>query len=120
MPSRHLSFRTAKILTLYRPIQTYRNQGTRKHGVLAEDHAIIYTGVDRYDEPDPLAGEELTKNAIRVEAAGNESLHPCSRVNFGKTYTVEHNVKVLEVGKVTPEHIVLLDHYWRIAMQGDP
>ena len=39
----------------------------------------------------------------------------CSRVNFGKTYTVEHNVKVLGIGTVAPEHNHLLEIYWRVA-----
>lgn len=97
------------------PVQTYRRQGATKVGVLVEDHAVIYTG-GAHDPPPPLLeGEGIIKQALRVVTDGNETLDVCSRINFGKTYTVEHNVKVLSIGIIAPEHLHLLENYWRLA-----
>ena len=87
-----------------------------KAGIAVEDHAIIYTGPEGSEPPDLLPGEGITKLALRVEPDGSRvKLDPISRINFGKTYTVEHNVKVLSIGIVTEEHLDLLDHYWKAA-----
>ena len=80
--------------------------------MLAEDHALIYTS----DAPPALLpGEAITKQPLRVVTDDDETLDEFSRINFGKTYTVERNVKVLSIGEIAPEHLVLLAHYWRDA-----
>ena len=45
---------------------------------------------------------------IVVEGSG-ETIDPKSHVNFGRVYTVEHNVKVSKVGRIAPEYLLLLD-----------
>jgi len=40
-------------------------------------------------------------------------LNEISRINFAKTYTVEHNVKVLEFGKVHKDSMLILLNQWR-------
>ena len=42
----------------------------------------------------------MTKEPLEVDPAGGQKLNCMSRVNFGKVYTVEHDVKVLSVGKI--------------------
>jgi hypothetical protein len=98
------------------PIQTYRGQGARKRGIIVSDHAIIYTGHSDDDAPPLLDGEAITKQALRVTPSGTEVLEPASRVNFGKVYTVEHNVKVLDIGVVDRNHHFLLIHYFNSAL----
>ncbi|KAF2803220.1 uncharacterized protein BDZ99DRAFT_399963 [Mytilinidion resinicola] len=98
------------------PIQTYRGQGTRKHGIVVEDHSLIYTGDEDDEPPELLPGERITKQPLRVEPTGSETLESASRVNFGKVYTVEHNVKVLDIGVVCPQHIYLLVNYFTDAL----
>jgi hypothetical protein len=66
-----------------------------------------------------MPGEGITKFSIRVVAAGEETLHHASRVNYGKPYAVEHNVKVLEVGMVTEQHRYLIPAYFDLAMRGE-
>ncbi|XTI92264.1 hypothetical protein V2W45_1246495 [Cenococcum geophilum] len=97
------------------PVQTYRRQGATKVGVLVEDRAVIYTGGEHDPPPSLLEGEGITKQALRVVTDGNETLDVRSRINFGKTYTVEHNVKVLSIGTIAPEHCHLLEKYWKLA-----
>jgi hypothetical protein len=44
----------------------------------------------------------MTKEPLEVTPATfDQRLDPMSRLNFGKIYTVEHNVKVLPVGKIS-------------------
>ena len=95
------------------PVRDYRRQGATKIGVTVEDHAVIYTGDQFESPPELLSGEGITKQALRVITDGNEILDTCSRINFGKTYTVEHDVKVLSIGIIAPEHLYLLENYWK-------
>ncbi|CAG8351116.1 unnamed protein product [Penicillium salamii] len=76
------------------PIITYGGQGVAKAGIDRSKHAVIYMRGDmppaKEDEP------AMTKQPLEVEPVRLEQkLDPMSRVNFGKVYTVEHNVKVL-------------------------
>lgn len=84
------------------PILTYGLQGTLKRGVHAEDHAQIYTPQKGKKGPPPLLpGEQLSKRAIRMDPiSALHKLHPLSRINYAKLYTVEHNVKVYFIGWV--------------------
>jgi len=97
------------------PIQTYRGQGATKPGLIVHDHGVIYTS----ENPPPLfQGENITKYSIRVEPSASETLEPASRVNYGKPYAVEHNVKVLDVGMVVNDHRYLIPAYFDSAMRG--
>ena len=56
----------------------------------------------------------ITKKRISVDKAGNDQkLDPMSRLNFSRVYTVEHNVKVMNVGKVSKDSLPVLLGYWR-------
>ncbi|KAF2453988.1 hypothetical protein BDY21DRAFT_116516 [Lineolata rhizophorae] len=95
------------------PIQTYSRKGVAKPTVKKNDHAIIYTGkkcpVPTRDEK-PSQGEKgMRPYAIRVEPRDpSYSMDPLSRINFGKVYTLEHNVKVYDFGKVHKDSRVAL------------
>ncbi|KAH6865203.1 hypothetical protein BKA58DRAFT_240862 [Alternaria rosae] len=95
------------------PIQTYRGRGAAKLGVRMCDHGVIHTSVD---PPNLLPGEELTKYSIQVRPTEGEKLESASRVNYGKAYAVEHNVKVLDVGLVIEPHRYLVKQYFDAAM----
>jgi hypothetical protein len=65
----------------------------------------------------PFAGEEnMLKQAIRVQPHRTEALNEASRINFGKPYAVEHNVKLAEIGTVADEHLHILVTYFMRAM----
>ncbi|KAF2114161.1 hypothetical protein BDV96DRAFT_577680 [Lophiotrema nucula] len=93
-------------------IRTYWRQGTTKQGVIAANHAIIYSSTF---PPALLPGEagRMTKIAIRVNVIPGQSLETQARVDFSKPYAVEHNVKLIEIGMVAKEHIHLLDAYFK-------
>ena len=76
---------------------------------------MIYTSET---PPALLPGERIVKYSIRVEPTGNETLEAASRVNYGKPYAVEHNVKVLDVGIVAESHQYLIPAYFDSAMRG--
>ncbi len=87
------------------PILTYGYRGVLKPGVHVETHTVVYSS--QTDGPYYLAGEEklLTKKPIKLDMKDpSEKLDPLSRLNYAKTYTVEHNVKVLFIGKVADYH----------------
>ncbi|KAJ5679270.1 hypothetical protein N7462_007514 [Penicillium macrosclerotiorum] len=97
------------------PVTTYSGQGVGKAGVDRGKHAVIYMRgarpVTKSNEP------KMTKEPLEVEPARpDQKLDPMSRVNFGKIYTVEHNVKVLPVGKVTEASLEKFNAYMRAEL----
>jgi len=96
------------------PIQTYKGQGATKQGLIVDDHGVIHTTAS---VPALLPGEKLTKYSVQVQPYKDERLEPESRVNYGKAYAVEHNVKVLEVGMVLEGHRYLIQQYFDSAMR---
>ncbi|KAK5691886.1 hypothetical protein LTR97_011057 [Elasticomyces elasticus] len=87
------------------PISTYGGLGAGRRTVRKSDHAIIYTGKSP-PEPrpseKPLDGEAgLCPVSIRVNVESEEeALHPMSRLDYGRTYTVEHHNRVKSIGMV--------------------
>ena len=58
-------------------------------------------------------GERIVKSPIAVNPARpDQKLHPKSRINFDKMYSVEYNVKVMDVGKVADESLPNLSLYF--------
>lgn len=61
----------------------------------------------------------LNKKTIAVDRTSeDQKLDPMSRLNYKKIYTVEHNVKVMSVGRVTKISLPVLLGYWRNALDG--
>jgi hypothetical protein len=81
-----------------------------------QDHGVIHTTPQA---PRLMPGEQLTKFSIQVDPTADEVLEPASRVNYGKAYAVEHNVKVLDIGLVVPNHRYLIERYYESAMLGN-
>lgn len=110
----HLGLETWTKNICQRPIATYGRQGTLKSGLSEADikaHAVIYM-VDTSSEAAP--GERIVKNPIAVKPAKeDQKLHSMSRINFDKIYTIEHNVKVMNVGKVAEGSLHNLSLYFR-------
>ncbi|KAK1140563.1 hypothetical protein N8T08_010200 [Aspergillus melleus] len=92
------------------PVSTYSRKGVAKTGVDASKHAIIHM---QGTEPQLGSGEpHMTKGPLEVAPASpDQKLDHMSRLNFGKIYTVEHNVKVLPVGKITERSMPRFQNY---------
>ncbi|PQE16489.1 heterokaryon incompatibility protein [Rutstroemia sp. NJR-2017a BBW] len=82
-----------------------------------ENHAIIYTTRSPpkpYSYQDDIKGlvtEQLLKDPIKVNSERTDkdgTLHERSRINYTKTYTVEKEVRVLNIGMVDKKSMVAL------------
>ncbi|MCJ1473016.1 hypothetical protein MMC13_001665 [Lambiella insularis] len=93
-------------------ISTHGGQGVTKKGLNQKEHCIVYTG---RVAPKPLPGEsKMKKDPIEMEPVNSsEKLDLLSRVDLAKTYPVEHNVRVKEVGMVSKVHLKRLLAYVR-------
>ena len=95
------------------PICTYGKRGVEKRGFDHTDiqgHAVIYmTGKSPYT---PSTEPKMSKNPIQVDPAGDQELERMSRVNFTKVHTVEHEVKVLNIGRVSQRSMPDFEKYW--------
>lgn len=80
-------------------IHTYTRATNVRPDVERREHAIVYTG---RKEPSPEPGEQRSAlAAIRVEPeTSTQLLDARSRINFGKLFTIEHNLKVKPWGTV--------------------
>ena len=98
-------------------ISTYGGRATTKKGLNQSEHTIVYTGEQA---PTRLPGEtKLVLHPVNVIPVNQEMrLDPLSRLNCGKTYPVEHNVKVKEIGMVNPVHLKRLIRYWKKMSEG--
>jgi hypothetical protein len=113
-----------------RPIHTYSGQATLKHNLPdANQHAIIYTSDVPpnekwyYAQDGTVVQENLDKDPIRVkrEQSGPEGdLQDSCRLNYSKIYTVEHYVRVLNVGMVHPTSMHSLRLNSLVQRRGPP
>lgn len=54
----------------------------------------------------------MKKNPIMIEPTNsNEQIASLSRLRLGKTFSIECNVKVRDIGKVAREHLTMLQRY---------
>jgi hypothetical protein len=59
----------------------------------------------------------MRKEPLEVVADSPEqTVNPMSRLDFGKIYTVEHNVKILPIGRVTEQSMERFIQYTRDEM----
>jgi mRNA-degrading endonuclease toxin of MazEF toxin-antitoxin module len=70
-------------------------------------------------EPVKLPEEtDLNKKPIAVDRSSpDQKLLPSSRLNFAKIHTVNWNVKVMNVGRVSRESMPLLVAYWKQSLE---
>jgi hypothetical protein len=85
-------------------------------GVDPSKHSIVYMSDTRprlaSTEPTP------TKDPIEVDPERfEERLHRKSRLNFGRIYTVEHNVKVLPIGEISEASMPKFVAYARAELE---
>jgi hypothetical protein len=88
------------------PVLTYGGRGTLKPGCIRKSHAIVYSSKSK---PEYLDGErKLRIEPVEVTVSQGTEISKASRVNVSKIYTIEHNVKVLGIGKVSPKGLEIL------------
>jgi hypothetical protein len=104
-------------------IHTYNGRGVLKPGFNQQDqkaHAIIHMDDTR---PASTSEEEMrlmTKKPIAVRAASSDQkLHVMSRLNFGAPYSIQMNVKVMDVGMIAEASMPAFESYWRNEREGN-
>jgi hypothetical protein len=99
---------------LHSAITSYGNRGVLKPGCNPAEHTIVYL---RGTQPQYMDGEHargMTKHPIAIDpATATETISATSRLRLGKTFTIECNVKVRDIGSVVPEHLTTLLRYHR-------
>ncbi|KAH7112799.1 hypothetical protein B0J11DRAFT_541935 [Dendryphion nanum] len=102
------------------PIYTYSGRGTTKRGCNAKEHAPAYLRGQsvQYFEGEAEAGMDKKPIEI-VPASADIMMNGASRIRFGKTYPVEWNVKVKDIGQVLKKHMRLLYKYWKSTQNSD-
>jgi hypothetical protein len=76
----------------------------------AEAHTIAHSSKE---QPQYLEGEDaIVKEPIAIDMNHGHTLEYASRLNFAKVFTVEHNVKVMPIGKVAQGSLHYLRAYW--------
>lgn len=96
-------------------IYTYGERGVLKSGLSASDrkaHAVIYmTGALPTDLQDKHL---MDKEPIAVDPASpDQKLNKWSRLDFRRVHTVEHNVKVKNIGHVAKRSMPYLTNYFK-------
>jgi len=97
------------------PIATYQKRGAANRPD-REHHSVVYTIGSA--EPQALPNENLSNVAIALDPLPGVTLQPASRINFAKTYTVEHNLRVKKLGKVRSDYMAYVELYWKTATVG--
>jgi hypothetical protein len=96
-------------------VSTYTGKGTTKYDANAKDHAAIIPAGGTFTSH--LQGEDMIKSPIEVKIENEAvTIDPMSRINFAKPYTVEHNLLILNVGRVVGKSVGLLDQYFAESM----
>ena len=88
----------------YSAVSTHSGRGSPQGN--KNEHGIIFTG-----KTAPVTQNEsgMQKTAIRVNPDDKGAvLDPKSRLNYGKVYNIEHNVKVKNFGSLSPEYLAAL------------
>jgi hypothetical protein len=89
------------------PVTSYEGRGYKKPDIDLNEHGHIYSSKR------PRSVPEITKKALKVVLSKNaEPLRDPSLINYGCMYTVETNVKVMDVGVLDAESLDLLEDYY--------
>jgi hypothetical protein len=99
-------------------ISTYDKQATTKAGLTPSDHAaIVPQGTPSGTFTQHWKGEHLTKLPLEVKVENPAvTIDAMSRINFAKPYTVEHNIKIQNIGRVVGESVQRLTEYFAESM----
>lgn len=93
-------------------IHSYGGQGLCKPGFRRADidaHTIIY---DSCRSPTSMSKEPVSaKRPIAVSMASGQALTNASRIHLAQPYTVQHSVKVMEMGQVVADDLDILIAY---------
>jgi hypothetical protein len=93
-------------------INTYQGQATTKTGIAVHDHAAVVVEDGEVVLHEREAELQKSPLFIRVENQLAPPISTMSRIDFGKVYTLEYNIKVRNIGRLLPESIRRMDEYF--------
>ncbi|KAL2198822.1 hypothetical protein P885DRAFT_76427 [Corynascus similis CBS 632.67] len=103
--------------TLCFRVATYGGTGASKSTQgRAGDFVVLYRANIEPAEPYPEEGISRDPIAIIIEAPG-QYISPIARLDCGRIYTVEDNLKVAKIGRVHPSHLSSLDEYYKESVK---
>lgn len=98
------------------PVYTYSQQGTSKVGVKPEDHApLIKEHTELVLHPDEQ-GSKMQRPIVLILEDATLQWSPLSRINVSKVQSVEYNLKVKTVGRISPDCLADLEAMFREAI----
>ncbi|KAK4248700.1 hypothetical protein C7999DRAFT_30813 [Corynascus novoguineensis] len=98
-------------------VATYGGKGASKLARgRAADFVVLYRA--NIEPAAPYPDEEISRPpiAIIIETPG-QYISPIARLDCGRIYTVEDNLKVAKIGRVHPSHLSSLDDYYKESVQ---
>jgi hypothetical protein len=94
-------------------ITTFNGRGaTKTSRGRARDFVVLYPAVIEPPDPYPEEGIERDPLAVIIEE-GQQFLSPAARVDCGRIYTVEDNLRVMKIGRIHPQSLEDLEAYYR-------
>ncbi|KAB5559829.1 hypothetical protein GE09DRAFT_70106 [Coniochaeta sp. 2T2.1] len=98
-------------------ITTFGGRGaTKASRGRAKDFVVLYPAV--IEPPDPWPEEEIERNPLAVIIEeGQQYLSPAARVDCGRIYTVEDNIRVMKIGRIHPDSLGDLEEYYKGSVE---
>ncbi|KAF4630156.1 hypothetical protein G7Y89_g7987 [Cudoniella acicularis] len=90
------------------PVTSYEGRSHKKSGIELNEHGQIYS----HKRPKEVQGMKKKPLKVILSKTG-DALEDTSLINYGRIYTVESNVKVLDVGVLDDESQKRLQRYYR-------
>ncbi|KAK1830239.1 hypothetical protein QBC39DRAFT_331780 [Podospora conica] len=99
--------------TLCFSITTFSGPGTaRERRDRPTDFVVLHKA--EIPPPDSFEEEGITRSPLKVIIEeGEQYISPLARLDCGRVYTVEDNLRVLKIGRIHPESLTALEEYYR-------
>jgi hypothetical protein len=94
-------------------ITTFGGRGaTKPSRGRAKDFVVLYS--NQVDAPQPYPEEQITRDPVAIIIEdGDQYISPLARLDCGRIYTVEDNLRVMKIGRVHPESLDNLENYYK-------
>ena len=98
-------------------ITTFGRRGAVKNSRgRSRDFVVLYSAAIEPPEPFPEEGIVRDPVAVIIED-GEQFITPTARLDCGRVYTVEDNLKVMKIGRVRPQDLEKLEKYFKESVE---
>ncbi len=82
----------------------------------AEDFVVLYSA--EIEPPKPYPEENITRDPIAIIIEDDEQyISPLARLDCSRIYTVEHNLKMMKIGRVHADSMPQLEEYFKMSVE---